>query len=815
MRQDLGYALRQIRKAPLFGAAVVLLMALGISANTVIFTVVDSLLLRPLPVPNPGELVRLIDHHPPIPDSSYFEYSLWRYLREHSTSYKDVMGQAEFTTTITNHDSVTFARVGMVTENYHASLGARAALGRIPAPDELQTAVVSDRYWRTAFLGDRGVIGRSVLLNGHPFTIAAVLAPEFHGTNVDLNPDLRIPAKSATQLIDLPGPLREGFFPYEITARLKPGVTMERAYAETLTLFNAWTEDYAKQFPDTKADQLKPSGELRLQAIGTGVSVLRDQFAGALELLMAGAGLVLLMVCSNVAGLLLERATARESETAVRLALGASTGRLVRQWLTESLLFALFGGAAGIALARVALPVAASLIPPLRDRAGEVLQLDPSFTLDWRVLAFSMAACVASAFLAGLAPALRAARRTELSGALRSTRSASKVERGITVFQVALCTLLLVEAGLFVRTLDHLRTMNAGFDRDHVATFTIQREHASKERPKFWQPLLEEVRHLPGVAAAGYADRGLMRGTGMKTTAGLPGDRPPRSEFMNSSLNWASPEYFDTMAIRIAAGRNFEPGDAEAKQNDVTPVIVNQAFARRFFAGQDAVGKLFGTGAGPIKPALRVIGIVTDARYRSLREPIPPTIYQPLTGDRLGGPLILHVRTSGDPSALIAPVRRLVEKAAPGFAIKEVNLLRDEVERSIWRERLVAQLAIAFALVAVVLAAVGLYGSLAYYVARHRRSIGIRIAIGADAGAVVGLLANRVAVLVGSGVAIGIAGAFAVSRLTEALLYGVAPTDPVSIAAAGLVAVMVAVMSVALPAAQAIRVDPAVALREE
>ena len=808
---DWKYAWRQIRNAPGFAAVVIGLIGLGISANATIFTLVDALLLRKLPVRNPDELVRIIENHPPIPDGSYFELSYWQFLRDHATSFTEVIGQANWTTAVTLNGETEFADIGSVTENYFSSLGLNVALRTEDG------AVLSDRYWRTRFHSDPGVIGRAIELNGHPFTIVGITPPEFHGTTVELNPEIRISAKAATGLVPAQmsperGPL------YDLVARLKPGVSVERAQSECVALHRSWEQEFASSYsanhPGAPFDPTAWAlhGELQVKSIPYGVSVLRDQFSSALTLLMAGVGLVLLMVCSNVAGLLLERAAARQRETSVRMAVGASQGRLIRQWLTESLLLALLGGMLGVALAWAAMPALSAMIPPLRNRAGELLSINPHFAFDWRVLLFSFAACVASATIAGFAPAWRSGRH-DLSTALRTSRSSGRVEGGITMFQVALCTLLLVEAGLFARTLSTMRGQDLGFDRDHMVAFTLSTGRTPNDDPagvEFRRHLVNVARLIPGARSAALARLGLLRGTGMKTTIGLPGQRAAKSDFMNSSMNAVSPEYFETMGIRLVAGRNLTVNDSADKS--ITRVVVNQSLANRFFPGQDPIGKMIGGGGRTevYKPTMQIVGVVSDSQYRSLREPIPPTVYSYGPDED-----ILHVRAAGDPASLIKPVRDLVPKLGPGWRVKEVNLLRDEAERSIWRERMVAQLAIGFAAVAGLLAAIGLYGTLAYYVARNRRGIGIRVAIGAARSDVIGLLAGRVAWLILTGAVLGLLAAFSLSETVRALLFGVAPADPVSMGLAMAVLVAIAVVALLLPAWRAVRIDPAITLREE
>ena len=807
---DWKYAWRQVRNAPAFAVVVIGLMGIGIAANASIFTLVDALLLRKLPVRDPKELARIVDRNPPIPDSSYFEYSFGAFLRSHSTSFSDVIGQAEYTTTITADGETEFVEMALVTANYFSSLGLHIPF---TAPD---SAVLSNRYWRTKFHSDPGIVGRVIQLNDHPFTIVGITPPDFHGVTVELNPDVRIAATAASQMANLTGQIEDGFFYYDTVARLKPGISIERAESETVSLHQSWIEEFSKEYAARHAGQpvdrgvLRVNGEMRVVSIPYGVSILRDQFSATLTALMVGVGLVMLMVCSNVAGLLLERATARQRETAVRMAVGASQGRLMRQWFTESFVLAVLGGLVGVAFAWAAMPVLSSMIPPLRNRAGDLLSIDPHLALNWRVVAFSFAACVLSAVIAGFAPAWRAGRH-DLGLALRTSRSSSPVEGGITVLQVALCTLLLIEAALFARTLTAMRGKDLGFDRDHIVAFTLRKEQMnSRIEPidGFRTLVLNEARRLPGVRSAAFARLGLLRGTGMKTTLGVVGQRATQADFMNSSANAVSPDYFETMGIRFIAGRNLTAADPDKN------VVVNQALVRRFFPNGDPLGKTLGSAprGQEFKSSMEIIGVVSDSQYRSLREPVPPTFYGKLSDD---GMPILHLRVAGDPAGLVGPVRELIPKLGPGWRVKEVNLLRDEAERSIWRERLVARLAIGFAVVAVALAAIGLYGTLAYYVARNRRSIGIRLAIGAERADIVGLLAARVVRLIVGGAALGLAAAFLLRESVRVMLFGIPPSDPMSLSGAVLVVGAIAAVALLLPAWRAVRIDPAITLREE
>ncbi len=783
-------------------------MGIGIAANTAIFTLVDALLLRKLPIRNPEQLVRLVDHQPALPDGSSFEYAFWRFLRSHSTSFSDVIGQAETTTTITVGSETEFLNVGIVTENYFSCLGLNVRL------DAADAVVLSDSYWRKRFHGDADVVGRTIRLNGHPFTIAGVTSPEFRGDTVELNPDVRIPAQSATLMTDQPGPLEEGFFPYELLARLRPGVGIERAQFESASLRKNWVREFAREYSqrhpgESIGSDADLAGELRVQSIERGVSVLREQFAAPLWLLMAGVMLVLLMVCSNVTALLLERATARERETAVRLAMGASRGRLVRQWLTETLFLSLPGGLSGIGLAKVSLPLVAAMIPPIRDRSGRLLAVDPHVVLNGRVLVFSILICLLAAILAGLAPAWRVGRQ-DLTIAMRSVRASSRIESTITTLQIALCTLLLVEAFLLTRTLTSMRSKDFGFDRDHMVAFTLRREHASKDAKSqtLRTLLIHAARQLPGVRSAAFAQLGLLRGTSMRTTIGLPAQPIPETEFMNSSTNAVSPEYFETMGIPLVAGRSLLAIDSPGP--GTIPVVVNQTLANHFFPGQNPIGQRL-ESATPSKAQLRIVGVARDIQYRTLREPILPTFYS----NGIETASVLHVRTWGDPASLIAPVRKMIPQLAPGWQVQEINLSIEEVERSIWRERIVAEVSIAFAAAAALLAAVGLYGTLTYYIARNERSIGVRVAIGASPMDVIALLAGRVARLIGAGMLLGLAAAFVFKESVRPLLFGVSPIDPNAIASVVVLMLLVTGFALALPIWRASGIDPALSLRQD
>jgi predicted permease len=537
-----------------------------------------------------------------------------------------------------------------------------------------------------------------------------------------------------------------------------------------------------------------------------------------LEVLMGAVALLLLMACANVAGLLLSRATVRSREIAVRLALGASPARIVRQLFTEGLLLALLGGTAGVLLTVACLPLLVRGIPPMRDRAAVLQPLAVHLDIDFRVLCFAIAVTLLTAILFALSPALRSA-RADVAGVLKEGRGSTGrlLPRNlIVVAQVALCTLILIGAALLIETLQRMRAMNAGFDRDRVVTFTLDpslRNYKPEQARAFSKSLLENAAALAGVSAASIASKGVMRGTGVKSTVAPAGVRIQRDDFLNSSLNDVTPGYFDTMGMRLLAGRDFNWFDHPAKPGRV---LVNQAFAHRFYPGRNPIGQRFGTGsAGDIaKPDHEIVGVVGDAKYRSLREPVPPTVYYPSV-DGFDSGFILHLRTPGRPEVLIQPVRKILRSLDPELPFIEVRTLRDEVEASLWQERLLALLSALFGAIATLLAGIGLYGSLDYAVKSRTREIGVRIALGAQPERIIALLSREVLVVIGSGMSLGLIAYAIASTWVHRVLYDVPSWDPVAVISALALIALVALIAAIPSTYRAVRIDPASALRAE
>jgi predicted permease len=800
---DIRSSLRTLAHSPGFTLLAAALLAVGIGANAVIFGALDAILLRPLPARHPEQLVHVVLDIPRVGHRSAFSYAFYGSLLEHSQTLSIAFGQEDWQVVMERPAPAEEIRVDPVTPEFFDALNASASIGRtLTAADAKESAgnppaVLSYGFWRRHFGGDRGAIGRAIELHGHDFVVVGVMPEEFHGISADTSPDVCVPLRAAQLLQQSDHPIPLGDRWVDISARLKPGVSLQRAQEEIRAMWLATAE--GKQTP--------PSQPLILDSLEHGTSILRTRFSGALQLLIASVALLQLMVCANLAGLLVARGARRSGEMAIRLAIGATPGRLIRQMLAESAVLTVLGAAGGVGLAFLAAPMLVSALPPVRDLTTSRLALAVDFAPNWRVLVYSVLVSAITALLFGMAPAWAAA-RTSVDSVLRGVRVAGgwKGRQVLLVLQIALCTLLLAGAGLLVRSFRQLRDMDPGFASARVVSFTAEPSLSGvtlEQGRTLLRNLMDRVRELPGVEAVGAAGRPLMRGSGQKTTVVMPGQAATPADFLNASLNGATPGYFDAVGIRLVAGRTFRESDIGRLP---LPVVVNESFARRFFANQNPLGQIFGA-----KSDFQIAGVVTDAHYRSLREPIPPTFFSPLAGVDY---FALYVRTRLRPESLIQPVERTFAAVAPGLAFTEVHTLAEEVDDSAAPERLTAILASIFGILAALLAAVGLYGLLAYAVAQRQREIGIRMALGAQPQSIARLVGGQALVLVGIGVVLGLGGALVLAPMANALLYGVGPSDPWSMGAAALLVALVAGMAALVPAARAARVDPAVALRD-
>jgi predicted permease len=822
--QDLRFGRRMLARNPGFALLVAGLLALGIGANTVIFSLFDAVFLRPLPVRRPAELVRMVEHDPKIRTYSNFPYAYYEALHDHATNLAATFGETgkDFHFTMSDPEPAEEITVHGVTRDFFNVLGVRAQYGRVILPDDanetpgMPPAVLSYGFWRRRFGGDARVVnGRTILVNGHRFVIVGVMPRDFNGLTVDTAPDVRIPLRAYSLLVNF---TRERMW-FELAGRLKPEVARSQAEAECRVLWRSTMENYLrnvfKMRPEAVSRQLAQGMEL--EPVARGVSLLRDRYGDVLKLLMASVALLLLIVCTNVAGLLLERAAARQQEITVRLAVGATRSRLVRQVLAENLPLAGLGAAAGLVVAVAGMPLVIRALPPMRNYPSpSLVPLSIDLGINWRVFLFLVVLSLVTTLLFSVSPAL-AVSRSNLDSLLRSARSSVGVRgrQALIALQIAFCTFLLAIASLFVRTFQQLQRVDPGFDRDHIATFTLNLNNYTGKTAVFLKTFTERVRAIPAVVSVGISSIGVMRGTGLAMTVAPAGQRITPADFLNTSLNSVSPGYFDTMGMHILVGRALiASGASEPKHVGPVMVVVNQAFLQRFFPNTQPVGVLFGQGvAGEVASGkYEIVGVVSDTKYRSLRAPVVPTFY---TCGTDFDEFVLNVRTRTRPEAIIEPVRKTLASLDPGLPFLEVHTMAEEVDNSMAGERIAAALASLFGGIAALLVGVGIYGLLAYLVMQRRREIGIRIALGAQSVDVLELIARQTLAMTAVGIMLGVGAALVAGPGIRSLLYGVSPQDPKSLVAAGMFVVLVAALATVFPAIRATRVDPMAALRYE
>jgi predicted permease len=868
---DLRYGMRQLRRDPGFTAVAVLTLALGIGANTAIFSVIDAVLLKALPVRDPGQLVllRWTAHKPwkgsietsgfgdckgpegESPSGCSFPFPFFELLRSDKQGFSAVAafaGPADLI--LSGNGPARLVNGEFVSGDYFSTLGVGAVLGRTleMADDSLSanpTIVLSYDFWQSAFGSERSVIGHTVQLNGAPFTVVGVVDPRFATHSPGNTQDFFLTLSMLPRLkVDWGKDSRSlNNWWLVIMARLKPGVTLARAQATSSLLFRDEILHGGKPLAKPSYDP-----NITLVPAQQGLTGERGQLSAMLYVLMAAVGLILLIACSSVAGLLLSRAAARQKEMAVRLSLGAGRRRVVRQLLTESLLLSVSSGAVG---ALFAVWGVKGLTAFMSTAAGQPFpfMVGP----DWRVLVFTISISVVTGIVFGVAPAFRSV-RLDLTPSLKENASTlpggpagrrSYLGNGLVVSQVALSLVLLVGAGLLLRTLSNLHSVDPGFDTRNLLTFgldpTLENYQDARIR-NLYRELQERFTALPGVLSASYSSDVLLSGSLWTETIHVEG-QPEKSKTDVDMLS-AGPGFFSNMRIPLIAGHTFGNEDFEqaaaagrrhgtesaglgtspaAPPRPPIPVLVNQAFVHRYFPQASPMGKRLTEGGSsgasneglvvgkPKSKTWEIVGVVGNAKYDSLRGPIRPTVYVPLTG----GGAHFELRTTMNPSVLIPEVRKIVARENGSLPVLRVRSETETIKDGLARERVIAQLSTFFSLLALLLACIGLYGLLAYEVSRRTREIGIRMALGAQKSHVLGMVMGQGLRLALIGVAIGIAGALALTRFLTSWLYGVKPTDPFTFVAVSLVLIAVALVACYFPARRASKVDPMVALRYE
>ena len=811
---DVRYALRALRASPGFALVAVLSLGLGIGANTAIFTLLNAVVLRTLPVEHPEELLQVtLGGNQFVPELTN---PIWEQIRDRQDVFSGVFAYGPNSYNLTSGGEVRRARADWVSGEYFSTLGVRPAVGRLlTRADDVRgcppVAVLGYGFWQSEFGGSPGVVGKSISLDGTPHVIVGVTEGSFFGVNVGESIQVYTPLCRASGLDN-----RSSWF-LHIIGRPKPGVTPPVAAARLAALAPAvFGSTVPEDWGPTETAQYRQK-TLGVTSAATGLSDVRREYRQALIVLMAVVGVVLLIACANVANLLLARSTLRAREMAIRLAIGAARKRIVRQLLTESVLLAGLGALVGIAFARWGMVLLVGLL----TRASDSLFLD--LGVDGRILAFTLIIAVTTGILFGLAPAWRATRvdpQTALKAGGRGIvegRSRFTIGRTLVIAQIALSLVLVMGAGLLLGSFRNLATLDPGFQREGVLVVGVDLEkagYAAGARGAVHDDLLRRFRALPGVRAAGASEILPMSGAGWSGYINVNGQVAKRSDDTQVYFNRVTDGFFGAMGTRLVAGRDFDHRDGPRTR----PVaIINETVARRFFPGASPLGKHYRQSwHDSLDAPVEIIGVVEDAKYRELREAPRPTIYRPMAMQeaRLSGYRQYELRTDGPVSALVPGVTRAVAEVNRSIAIDLTPLSR-LIDASLTRDRLMATLSGFFGAVALVLAMVGLYGTLSYTVARRRNEIGIRIALGAARGRVMQLVLAEVAGMVLVGLLVGAAVALASARLVRALLYGVSASDPMTMAVSVVILSAVAVAAGTFPAWRAARVDPIAALREE
>jgi predicted permease len=827
LAQDLHYASRMLVKNPGFTAVAVLTLALGIGANTGLFSLVNSVLLGNLPVRNPQELVviKYTDVRSQEAEED-FSYPMYQAIRDKNTVFANVLTRSGLDFNASYGGQSERAVGELVSGNYFETLGVQPFLGRLIGPEDDRTpgahpvAVLSYGYWQRRFGSDSSIVGKNIILNDNPIRVIGITPPRFYGTEMARNPDIRVPMMMAT--VFRPAPANRLKNPRHrwmtVLARRKPDVTVAQAQASLDILYH---QVLAAELQELGAsvnahDQERAlASRIELEPGNQGFAHLRGQMERPLLLMFCVTGIVLLVACANLANLLLARNAKRKQEISVRLAIGAGRGRLIRQWLTESLLLSVLGGCAGMVVAYWAKTALLGFLPA--DYSANVRA-----PMDFGVLGFALLASLVTGLLFGLAPALQLS-ETGVSIALRAdSPSIASGERlfslgsALIFLQVALALPLLIGAGLFLHSLRNLRGVNTGFTKENVflATLNPAMNGYHQERIKsLYDDLLARVRTLPSVRAASLTTSSVISGGWDQQSVKVEGYKPSPDENVSPNAAIVSPGYFLSLGIPFVEGRDFTEQDTAMRPK---VVIINETMAHYFFGNKDPLGKKIGTDDDPkVPPDREIIGVVKDAKYVRLSEAPRRHFYAPMAQQPRLFDMTLQVRTSGDPEKIGGLVRAQVHDLDVNLPLYATTTLEIQIDDSLAQERLLTWLSSVFGVLATLLASLGLSGVVAFSVARRTREIGIRMALGAQPGDILRSVVSHMAFLVTAGMAVGLAAAYGLSRLLDSMLFEVGSADPLAFAGACLLLGAVAALAAYLPAQRATQVDPVVALRYE
>ena len=826
---DVKLAVRGLFRSPLFSIVAILSLSLGIGANTAIFTLIDQILLRKLPVKNPEELVMLYQQGPHSGSnmgSRAHSYPIYQEYQKRAEPLSEVLARRLADASISIDNQTERIDIELVSGNFFTMLGVGPAAGRVFNSQEDDhtyqghpVVVLSYDYWNRRFNRDPGAIGKKVLVNNYPMTIVGVSAAGFAGIDPARSPQMRVPIQMKPVIVPEWGWVRmddERTRWVQVFGRLKPGYTIESAQAPLQGLFtqirqHEMTLPGAKYFNAYIREQFM-KGQLKLEKADIGYSPLRNDFSTALVVLMAMVGLVLLIACANVANLLIARGFMRQREIAVRLSLGATRGQLVRQLLTESVLLSLIGGVIGIALSVALTRGLIALIPQQQP-----LLIQP--TPDLRILSFTFVLTLVTGVVFGLLPALRASKPDQWAtlkdtvGAVAGSGGSLFLRKGLVAAQVALSFLLLFGAGLFVRSLQNLQTTDTGIEMDNLITFRLSPALSGYEEQQtvnFYTELLERLKSSAGIKSAALASVGILAGDEWDSTTGVEGHDAKDGEDMQAFMNALSPGYFTTMGIRFVEGRDFTAADVK---KDAKVVIVNRKFAQHFFKDKSAIGRRLGRGTGPeTKYDIEIIGVVEDSLYEGPREGVRRQVFWPNWGKNSA---TFYVRTTQASAGAFNLIRSEVKRLDAAMPVYDVKTLQGQLDETLLTDRLIALLSGGFGMLATLLASIGLYGVMAFIVARRRKELGIRLALGAEPSGVLWIVMKEVLILLTIGLAVGIPSAIALGKYVSSQLYGIQPNDPwIAVSTVVLLAV-VSTAAGLIPANRASKIDPILALRYE
>ena len=837
--KDVRYGARMLRKRPAFTAAALLSLALGIGANTAIFSLIDAVMLKLLPVRDPRQLVTLTD-----PTASGASIGMsdgvrgllsnreFEALRDRTHSYSGMMAVQSYADRhdVTIDGQPMQAHLRLVSREYFGVLGARAFIGRTFGPGDdhgpgaAPYAVANYRFWQERFGGNPSALGKTVRVGNATLTIIGVTGPDFRGESVGQVPDLWIPLSMEREVMpgrdwlqDDPAHPNTKVTWLQVIGRLKPGVTRTQAQAEADVVFKQIVAEEFSSLPeDRKRDGLRQS--VKLHPAATGTSPMRGQATQPLYVLMGIVAIVLLIACANVANLLLARATARQKEIGIRLALGARRGRIIRQFLTESLLLSVAGGLLGVLVAVWGVHL---LLYEVQS-PGEPFTLDVS--PDGLVLLFTIGISILTGLIFGLAPAWKSA-RVNVSSTLKEagrglTGSASRIGLGkaLVTAQIAASVLLLIGAFWFVGTLRNLQAVDLGYARDHLLIVSVDPTSAGyqgERLPAIYREIYGRFQQIPGVRAVTFSQNGLFSGSESADIIGVEGYKSQKSADNGAAFDSIGPNYFSSLGIPILLGREIGPQD-----NETAPrvAVVNEAFAKFYFGKSNPVGKHIMDRFPGATATMEIVGVSRDDRDHSLRDEIRRRFYIPVyrpISDGYAQFVNYEIRTAADPGPVMQAVRGALRQVDPALPSPEIHTLSERVDDSLQGERVIARLSAFFGGLALLLACIGLYGVLSYGVALRTNEIGIRMALGADKGAVVKLILRETALLTAIGLAVGVPAALACARLVSSQLYGLKPADPLVLAGAVAIIIALALVSGYWPAARAAQVDPLEALRHE